>query len=172
MGPFESNQEASQCICKRLQGNIIQFSEETIDLISRLSELIPREMISLASKIYHNAAINKMHHVEKDFFDDVFRKEFLSEVEESKTFCSKISSGDQNTLKGLAMIRKPCNPEELSAFMYPFLPEDAKSIVISGIQGTLERICRKTGICLKKDDCYEIINPIFAYALELALRTN
>jgi hypothetical protein len=169
LGPFDSNQEASECILKRLQGNIIQFSQDVIDVINRLSERIPREMISLASKVYLNAAKCNVHNVKKDFFDDVFKKEFRSEVEESMTLCGSISQGDQQALKGLAMLHESCDPEKLATFMYPLIPDDTKPILIRGIQGSLERVCLRSGMCIVRDDCFEIINPIFAYALELIL---
>lgn len=171
MGPFETEQEASECIRRRLEGNTIQFDDEVINAIAKFTDRIPREMISFSSQLYNNAAQVGEVLVRMPLLNETFAAVNRVDYRQAQALCSAVSAFERRVLKSLLSFRRPATPDDILR-QFGDVPEQAREPVLSGLSGALDRIQRLYSVCQRTDDGFEVKGPIHRYALELALEAT
>ncbi|MCK5435563.1 MAG: ATP-binding protein [Nitrosomonadaceae bacterium] len=172
VGPFDTDNEAVDCIKRRLEDNLIQFNDEVVGRIGRITGRIPRDIISLASNVYDNAAVKDVRFVTVALLNESFRNANRSEVREVENLCDKLSERARSALRGLLAIRRSANAEEIATYLHPTAQSEARAYIVDGIQNELKRVCKSSSLVIEIDDSYKIASPFRGYALELALRVE
>ena len=171
LGPFTTDQEARACLLRRLDGNTITFNEEVISLIGRITERHPSAIIALASHVYEVTADANLEAAAGEVLRRAFQQRYRNQYAEALSIRGQLSEGARQNLRALIEIGRPADADELADQMYPEVSPAARKALAAGIKGDLDRIC-KSSFCAKKDDRYEISNPMLWYALQLALESQ
>jgi AAA ATPase domain len=168
MGPFETDQEAYECIRRRLTNNAVTFDDMVIETIVRITDAIPREMISLSSQVYNRALLANSTMVNMALLNEAFVSIRRAEFRQAQSLCGSLSGIERRVLRALLSFRRPATLDDLVKNFGEFA-EDVREALSSGISGALERIQSNFALCHKSDDGYEVRGSIYRYALELAL---
>lgn len=171
IGPFETDNEVSDCIVRRLSKNEIQFDKEVIDHIAEITGRTPRDIIRLSHEAYNMAVERQVNIVNLELLNETFRKKYHIELREGLSLANSISEQGRSALRGLLKVGGKANAIAIANYLHPDATELTRSYLINGIQGDLERICGLSSYCIKSNDYFEVPNPIYAYALRLALIT-
>jgi hypothetical protein len=171
LGPFDTDQEAAQCIQRRLVDNTIQFDDEVVARIGRIASRLPKTMVLFANNVYQNAQKDAVQLVRSPLLNQTFRNMYPKEVMAAVTLLDNSPTGVRSALRGLLELRQASKPATIATHLYPGTKPELLSNLVDGIQGNLDRVCNSSSFCVKTQDRYEIPNPVDAYALELALGT-
>lgn len=169
IGAFDTEKEAEECIKKRLKDNDIQFSDEVVTRIGRITGRVPRDMVRLSSMVYDNAARDQIACVNLDLLNETFRTKYPEEIRGAASLYNEISEQARSALRGLLKAGRKADAAIVVTHLYPDAAEAMRSFMIPGIKNELERICAASSYCLKTEELFSIPKPIQAYALELAL---
>ncbi|HEY3103192.1 MAG TPA: ATP-binding protein [Pyrinomonadaceae bacterium] len=169
IGPFETDQEAVDCIRRRLLDNVIQFDDEAIVRIGRIAKRLPKTMILIANNLYQSAQKDGVQVVTTELLNQTFRNMYQKEVMEAVTLLDTSPGGVKSALRGLLALRQPANPAAIATHLYPGTKPELLIDSIDGIRSNLDRACGSSSFCIKTQDRYDIPNSIHAYALELTL---
>ena len=172
IGPFDSTEEVSECIGRRLDGNAITFGADAIKAIGEITDRTPREIIRLSHEIYNRASVQNVTTVNLDLLNETFREKYQRELKDALYTSKMVSEQARQALKGLIAIGRKGSPSSVANQLFPDADEPTRSFVIAGIQGDLDRLCELSNICVKSDDSYEIPNAVIAYALKLVLASE
>ena len=167
LGPFVTDTEAVMCIEKRLENNEMQFEEDIVKSIYKISKKIPRDIISLSSQVYNDALAAGVNVVDTPFFQAFFRKIYANEYNEVKSIYESSSRNAIKALLGLARFDQPVEAKRIAEYVYTSLPDEAMSHISEAIKHDLQRLCRDSTFCLVKDDIFEIVDYKFKYAIDI-----
>jgi hypothetical protein len=169
IGPFDSEPEANQCIRLRLAGNIIQFDEDVIKQIGKISDRIPKNMIRLANNLYNLARQYSVQLVDISRLDEAFRSLYQSELLQAMELIANSSSTTRTVIRGLLKVGHACDSTMVCNQVYLGAPPDAFTSLVESVKGELERLSKTCTFILKREENFLISNPVYGYALRLVL---
>ncbi|MBI3659216.1 hypothetical protein HY230_01925 [Candidatus Acetothermia bacterium] len=172
MGPFSTDNEASNCLKRRLKNNAIQFDNSVIQRVIGITGRVPREMISLAMFLHDFGSERKLSLIKIEHLREVFCHQHVSEVNEAKTLCNNVSDMTRQALAGLVQMQKPASAEEIVHYKYSSSSEETKKRLVQSFNNELTRVSRQAPRLVKIADntAYQIADTARAYALEIALQ--
>jgi len=169
IGPFETNEEAADCIHRRLYDNVIQFDDEVIERIGWVNGRTPKNMISFSSALYNDAKRINISQVDVKVFNQTFRSVHGKKLSEAETFIINSSFDIATALRGLLELGQAADASTIANHLYPGIASDVRETLAEGIQGNLEHVCSTTPFCNKVQDRFEMSGPIDAYSVGLAI---
>jgi hypothetical protein len=169
IGPFDTEQEAAQCIKRRLVDHVVQFEDEVVNRVVRISGRIPKNIVSLSNSVYNDAKITDSRLVNVAELNQTFRAKYNKETVDAQTLLANATEATRSAVRSLLELRQSATAKAIATHLYPSAKPETIAYLIDGIRGDLERFCSSTSSCLKVEDHYAIFDPVYAYALELAL---
>jgi hypothetical protein len=169
IGPFDTDQEAAQCIRRRLIYNTIAFDDDVISRIARIAGRIPKNMIRLSNNVYSDAQNDSTQVVNVALLNHTFDRVYRSEVVEAVTVLDSTSAAATSALRGLLELRQPATAAVVTTHLYPSATGDLQTTLTESVQSNLDRLCKVSGFVIRTQDRFGIPGPVHAYALELAL---
>lgn len=169
VGPFESKEEAADCIHRRLYDNAIQFDEDVIERIGWVNGRTPKSMISFSSALYNHAKRFNISRVGVGAFNETFKSIHGKKAAEAETFTINSSFDVALALRGLLELGQAADAATIANHIYPGIAADLHATFAEGIQGSLDHVCSTSTFCRKTQDKYEISDPINAYSVGLAI---
>ncbi len=168
IGAFDTDTEVKNCVMKRLDGNVIQFTDATISRISSMSGRIPRDIVSLSANVYDKTVSKGLNVASEVVLEEAFRENHRSETSFAAEIVAGLSDQSRATLDCLVRIGRPATLAEVVSNRFPDVTDAVRDTVLPAIEGELNLLCGN-GSCTKLEDRYQIINPMTRYALSLAL---
>jgi AAA ATPase domain len=171
LGPFDTDDEAAQCIKRRLDGNIIQFDDDVIARIGRISSRLPKHIISISNTLYNEALKAGKYAVGTALLNQTFRNMYQKQVQEAMILLNNAPATTRSAFKGLLQLRQPATATEIAARLYPTADAEVQAPIADGIQVALEKVSALPSVTFlsKADDHFDVPDPAYVYALELAL---
>jgi hypothetical protein len=99
MGPFATHDEARKCITKRLEDGHVSFDPGVITDIVSIAELVPRAIITYASKVWEAAAGLEPPHATAAMLGQVMSDLHSAELDAARIFVAR-QSGPKRALLG------------------------------------------------------------------------
>jgi len=169
LGLFDTQKEAEECIKRRLENNIIQFTQPAIELIVSTMRRHPRKMIILAQRVYNMAKDSSQREVEEDMVLEAFKMEYRQLIREAKELSENWSGFTTEIFYELAKSNTGMTAIEIVKKIYQNLENSLLDSVSGSAQTELDKLC-KTKFCEKLDGgVYFIREPEYSYTLKLIL---
>jgi hypothetical protein len=169
LGPFDSQMEAEECIKKRLENNIIQFTQPTISFITHIMRRHPHEMVKLTHRIYELAKNSSQIEVREKIVHEAFLIEYRKLIREAKELRENWSGFATEIYSELAKSDVGMTAMDITKKMYPTLKNAAFASVSIATQAELDRLCQTKFSKKLEGEVYYVPKPEFAYALKLTL---
>ncbi len=169
MGPFDTDQEAYECIRRRLDNNNIKFDDAVTSRISTITGRVPREIVSFASLVYERAIESNVRTVDVALLNSTFREVHNLRMSEAVNLCENLSEARKPPLRGLLKLNGASSSAVIAQFIYPHAPTNNYASLTEGVQVGLKHICQVSSLVVAREDKYELNDPVSAYALALAL---
>ena len=171
LGPFDTDEEADRCIEKRLVDNVITFDGDVVRRIGRINDRVPKSMIRFAHRIYNDALGDGSKVVDVGLLNKAFRRsdDYRTKVADALMLIENSSENVRAPLRGLLELRQPATAATIAGKLYPRAESEMLEILSASFKSALDRVCSDVGYCTKSEDRYDIPDPVYAYALELAL---
>jgi hypothetical protein len=166
IGSFESEQEAFECVTKRLNNNAIQFQPEIIREIVSICERIPRDIISLCSNIYNNLQEDGLLLLDKLSFNRIMQKIYNNEYLFIEGVCSSIPQSQLNILESLSGNDNMCIGE-IAKILFPQLDLNNQEMLINATSIDVNSLKENYDIIKSDKDSYSIITPIYKFLIKL-----
>lgn len=174
IGPFDTDDEAALCVKRRLMDNTIQFDDEVIARIGRISKRLPNDIILICNNLYNHALKAETTIVKADLLNQTFRNMYRNQVEEAMSLLSNATANTKLGFKGLLLLRQPATSKEIAVQMQPAADADQQATVADAIQFSLDRVSNSFPLASstflrKVEDRFDVPDSIYAYAFELTL---
>lgn len=174
IGPFDTDDEAALCIKRRLTDNAIQFDEQVINRIGRISRRLPNDIILICNNLYNHAFKCGARVVTSELLNQTFRSMYRNQVEEAMSLLNNATATTKLGLKGLLILRQPATAKEIAVQMQPGADSDLQATIAEAIQLNLDRIHKafplsSTTFLRKVENRFDVPDPVYAYAFELTL---
>ena len=167
IGPFETDQEAFECVTKRLHNNVVQYKNEVIQEIIKISERVPREIISLCSDLYNHSQEENIEFVDENAFNKMIRIIYESETAFIEGICSSIPQSQLNILYTLSQGNE-MTILEIGKKLYPCIDLLKSEYIKNGIEKDLLTLNENFKIIkVNTESKYSILKPIYTFLIKL-----
>ncbi len=172
IGPFENQGEADECIRKRLSGRSIQFSDDVISSVGRVSGRYPHTMMILAKAVYSSAQAAQPAVMLAD--NILFRQAFIDTqkplVDLAVDFISHKSNMRRQVYRSTLRFDFAFSPTEVGrAILAGNTTIDLADFAADPVQVALEDLVKARFCNRVSNDQYLWDDPLRAHALEVAL---
>lgn len=169
LGPFSTDAEVDACIRRRLEDHTIDFLEDVISRISRLSGRVPKTIVNISNAVYDAAQKSKKSVADIAVLNSSFIGLHGAQFAAATTLVEGMAQSSRMALSALVQLRAPASATDIAQHLYPTVTPQLRVGLIDAVETGLTRICSPGAPCKKTDDKFEIATPVDAYALELAL---
>lgn len=167
LGPFGSDAESEQSVLRRLQGSVRSFSSQVIHDISRAAGRLPRDVIALSSAVYDEIARENEPIAEMPHFYAAFKQRYRVPYQRACSLISSLSPNEADILAALAEEASGATASTLIQAVYTTVPQNHLTAFEEAVTHVLARLA-ENGACSRRDQQFEITDPVFRYAVRMA----
>jgi hypothetical protein len=168
MGPFASSEEAQRCITRRLHDNAVAFDPSVVRAIVQLADLVPREIIRYANRVWERAA-QTLGQADDAVFDSVVADMHAADVERAHTLAADLSALKQRVLSTLLECGGRATSQEVAQRLVESGGGDLE-VLARAVLGELEDLNVAFPGLEHQKGVFAIRRPADLFALRLALR--
>lgn len=169
LGPFDSQAEAEDCVRKRLEDNVVIFTEDVIAQIPRIMGRNPAGIIALSRGVYQRAKESTGKTADKVALREAFLENYRTEVTDAIRFCQQLPSDDKSIYRAALTFENRFSLMQIAKHLLADSKEFPSDQLVESIKAAIERLLN-AGLCKKdgeKEYCFS--KSAQAYALLLAL---
>jgi hypothetical protein len=171
LGPFDTQQEADECIRKRLTGRDIQFAPSVISDIGRVTGRFPKTMMDLANEVYTLAqmATPTIQTADEGLMTQAFVSVYRNLVDEATEFVAPYTNTKKMVVRVALEHEGSFTPLQVARKILKgaaTLNEDA--FADDPVSIALDQLVASK-YCLKKGTEYQWAGPLRTHSLRLSL---
>ncbi|HEX4668581.1 MAG TPA: ATP-binding protein [Solirubrobacterales bacterium] len=169
MGPFADDNEAKQCIDRRLVNNAISFENNLSYEIIQLADRVPREIIRYSQKVYARAHGTGLPRAPASLLDEVVREHHSAEVAQAGMLIEELSMSVRSLLKALLDLDGEATDRQLAQRIQAKVDSVTLTMITNGINSQLDAVCNKFSGLARNENVFRVTNRVHFYALRIAL---
>lgn len=168
LGPFDTQDEAEDCIRKRLENNVVSFTQDAIIRVPKVVARHPAGIVEL-SRAMHQLAVERCDRI-ADLL--VLREAFISSNRDDVTnaiqFCQQLSDTDRSIYRIALSYESEFTCMTVCKHLLADKSEFPTDELIENIRAAFDRLVGAK-FCTREDKAYWFSESKRAYALRLAL---
>jgi hypothetical protein len=169
LGPFDTDEEAKQCITTRLVNNVVVFDTSLIARICEASGRIPRELIALSHDVYEISADHNVQKPPADTLDVAFRSRNAALVTEANTVVAETSERAKTLLRKFVEFDRKVSVDAIVSTVFPAADPSTLATRVQQILTELAVLANGGfGIVVEHEE-YGFSDATIRYAVKLAL---
>jgi len=172
MGPFSSGDEAADCVRRRLDGNVIQFTDEVVGRIGEMSQRIPREIIAISSATYDKANELQQSVADVNVLSKAFTDLHRRLVAEMRCLWTEAPEEIRRALRALVRLGHSADSQEITHEAYPEVKGELLPHIAGNIKIELGSLSRRSGRLIQEDNLFSFDNPTTRFALRIVAEGN
>jgi hypothetical protein len=169
LGAFENVNVAVAAINTRLQGKSVAFPQEISELIAKISDLRPKNIIDICHDLYADALTSSTQEVSQEMIHRVVYQRYSDVVKSTLKQLGELRPNDQNTLRKIMHLGDTFTARDVAQLYCQTRDEDCISRM-EGIVSQDLRILTEKGICVsdgnQKQENYRIAGSLVGYVIE------
>jgi hypothetical protein len=169
LGPFRTDAEVEACIRRRLEGHTINFSDDVVARIARLSGRVPKTIITISNAVYDAAQKERATSADVAVLNSSFLSLNGAQFAAAAALVEGMTQAARMAIGALVQLRAPASASDIAQHLYPTVTPSMRAGLVEAVEAGLSRVSSLGGLCKQTDAKFEISTPVDAYALELAL---
>jgi hypothetical protein len=170
LGPFDTSQEAEECIRKRLIGQPVKFNDAVISNIGKVTGRYPRTMMLLANEIY-TAAEESGTEADESILRQAFITAYKDLVDEAGDYCTEETNTRKAVCKNALAFENTFTALQVANGMLTgtISTVEVTDFAADPVSIALERLVQGKYCVRLGSDQFQWSDPLRTYALRIAL---
>jgi hypothetical protein len=114
LGPFENDNVAIAAIEKRLEGRAIQFPLEVSELVVRLAERHPKDIVDISHDIYADAVASDLRQADVSMVCEVVYERYVDDVNQVLRSLGELRPNHHTTLRKILQVGGRCTARDIA----------------------------------------------------------